>query len=110
MSEETKIISQKIKALRLKAGWSQTKLAKRIKVSGPAICLIEKGDRYPSAKVSKKIAAAFKISLEELLNLEEIKSLDRESLVFYRKYGYIEKLSDKDRRMVEALINRLKDG
>ena len=106
----TEYISNKIKELRLKTGWSQSELARRAEVTSAAISQIEKGDRMPSLIVSRKISGALNISLEELLgeSSHDTDGVEGDAQTFYLQYGDIKNLSKNDQDMIKNLIDRLK--
>ena len=60
--------AKRIKELRKIAGWSQQRLAEEARLSYNAITKIEQGaSRYPTIQTMIKLADAFKISLDELV-------------------------------------------
>lgn len=63
-----------LKELRLEADKTQLDVAKKLDVSESFYCLIEKGERLRDMPVSmaRKIAEAFGITLETVLELEEL--------------------------------------
>jgi len=64
-------MNRRIKELRERSGMSQQKLAELLGVSRPAISQIESGQRKVSADEMRKLADAFHISADRLLDLEE---------------------------------------
>ena len=63
-----KMLEQKIKQLRKKAGWSQQKLAEKARLSYTVITKIEQGvAKRPSIQTMVKLADALGISLDELV-------------------------------------------
>lgn len=103
-------VGDRIKAERLKAGWSQTKLAQIAEVQPSTISQIEKGDRYPSTEVLEKIAKALKTTVSRLLGQtseDELADLlqDEEVQVLFRGF---KNLSAKDREMILKQIKFLK--
>jgi transcriptional regulator with XRE-family HTH domain len=58
----------KVKNLRIKRGWSQEKLALTANIDRTYIPSIEKGERNVSITVIEKIANAFQIEIEFLMN------------------------------------------
>ena len=69
-SDETKWLGQRIKQLRERQkGLTKAKLARAAGISEPYMLQIEKGDRQPSVKVLKRLAAALD---EEFINLYSI--------------------------------------
>jgi len=64
-------MNRRIKELRERSGMSQQKLAELLDVSRPTISQIEGGQRKVSADEMRKLADAFHISADRLLDLEE---------------------------------------
>lgn len=73
------MISDSIKAQRLKKGLTQKDLAEQLHVTAQAISRWEKGDVEPSLDTIKDMAKIFEISIDELLN-GEAKKLENEKL------------------------------
>lgn len=108
MQQET--VGERIKAERLKAGWSQSKLAQIADVQPSTVSQIEKGDRHPSTEVLEKIANALKTSVSRLLGQtpdDELADLlqDEEVQLLFRGF---KDLSAKDRDMILEQIKFLK--
>jgi transcriptional regulator with XRE-family HTH domain len=59
-------LGQRIRELRDKAGLSLRKLADQIDISSPFLSDIELGRRFPSAKISARLAGALHVSPDEL--------------------------------------------
>jgi len=64
-------MNRKIKELRERSGMSQQKLAQLLGVSRPTISQIESGQRKVTVDEMRKLADAFHISADRLLDLEE---------------------------------------
>jgi transcriptional regulator with XRE-family HTH domain len=63
------MLKNKVKALRKSAGWSQQKLAQYSGLSYNMITKIEQGQaKHPSIQTVIKIADAFSMSLDELVD------------------------------------------
>jgi transcriptional regulator with XRE-family HTH domain len=63
------MLEQRLKQLRKKAGWSQQRLAEKAGLSYNVITKIEQGvAKKPTIQTMIKLADAFKISLDELVN------------------------------------------
>lgn len=63
------MLTKKVLALRKKAGWSQQKLAEKAGLSYNMITKIEQNiAKQPTIQTVMKIAAAFSVSLDELVN------------------------------------------
>ena len=66
---QDKMLEQRLKQLRKKAGWSQQSLAEKAGLSYNVITKIEQGvAKKPTIQTMIKLADAFKISLDELVN------------------------------------------
>jgi len=104
-------VGDRIKEERMKAGWSQTKLAQTSGVQPSTISQIESGDRKtPSTEVLEKIASALKTSVSRLLGQtsdDELADLlqDPEVQALYRNF---KDLSVKDKEFISKQIKFLK--
>jgi transcriptional regulator with XRE-family HTH domain len=74
---ETKIT--KIRTIRKRKGWTQTRLAERSGVSANYIALLERGKKTPSLKLLSRIAEALEVKVSSIFendlqkDLEELK-------------------------------------
>lgn len=59
---------KKLKQLRVKAGYTQSRLGMMVGVSRLTIARYESGMRKPSVSMLKKLAAVFDVSLDELVS------------------------------------------
>ncbi|MDB5151000.1 MAG: anaerobic benzoate catabolism transcriptional regulator [Mucilaginibacter sp.] len=66
-----KAIGQNIRTLRRQKGWSQEDIAMRLGISIPAFSKIETGVTDVNLSRIEQIAAAFEVSIIELLTLDE---------------------------------------
>ena len=65
---QDKMLEQRLRQLRKKAGWSQQKLAEKASLSYNVITKIEQGAaKNPNIQTILKLADAFEISLDELM-------------------------------------------
>jgi len=105
------IISNNIKRLRGEADWSQAVLAKKSGVSPAAISLIEKGERIPSLVVTRKLAAAFKVSEAELTGAQaqSTNQINKDAHAFFRDYGEINDLDTDDQEIIKDLVKRFRE-
>jgi len=99
-------IGDKILSLRKDRSWSQQILAKKVGTSGPIIGRYERGEMTPSVEVAKKLADAFNVTMDYLVddsgNLAEIK--DRSML---ERLQAIENLESKDKNTIVHVIDSL---
>lgn len=106
-----KTVGDRIKQERIKAGWSQSKLAQNAEVQPSTISQIESGERKnPSIEVLEKVARALKISASSLLGQtseDELADLlqDPEVEILYRNF---KGLSARDKEMILQQIKFLK--
>lgn len=72
------VISENIKVLRKRLGWSQEFLAERTGVSAPYITQIEVGKRTPSLDIVEKLASALGVEYKTLFEtkIENVQSPD----------------------------------
>jgi len=109
---QTDIISNKIKELREKLGWNQSRLASEAGITAAALSKIEKGDgRMPTFVVLRKIASALRVQPYEITgegpeNVSEAESRNRE---FYRKWDVLDSLSKEDQDRLKDMAERLKE-
>jgi transcriptional regulator with XRE-family HTH domain len=62
---------EKISSLRKQKGWSQHELADKLNTSGPIVGRYERNEIKPSIEVAKKIAEAFDVSIDYLVDEED---------------------------------------
>ena len=72
MSDIYAKLGKRIKDLRERSGINQQRLAEMLNISRPAVSQIENGDRKISADELVKLAEAFHISVEALLDSERL--------------------------------------
>ncbi len=99
-------IGDKIVNLRKDRGWSQQKLAKKVGTSGPIIGRYERREMTPSVEVAKKLADAFSVTMDYLVddtgNVAEIK--DKTIL---ERLQQIEKLEKEEKNTIVHVIDSL---
>lgn len=64
--KQPETIGERIKRLREGRRWSQRQLAERADLGSGYVSLVERGGRHPKPDTLLKLAAAFRITLEEL--------------------------------------------
>ncbi len=72
------MMGERIALLRRGMGWSQSELAKRLKISSSAVGMYEQGRREPSLEAVVEIAAAFGVSTDYLLTGKPLSSADEQ--------------------------------
>ena len=68
MATEDKDFGNRLLSLRKEQGWSQPELGKKIGTSGAIIGRYERGEITPSIEVAKKLADAFGVTLDYLID------------------------------------------
>ncbi|MFX0103097.1 MAG: helix-turn-helix transcriptional regulator [Candidatus Hodarchaeota archaeon] len=63
-------VKNRIKDLRQRDGMSQAELAEKVGVTRQTIIYLEKGTYNPSLKLALKIASVFKVTIEQLFELD----------------------------------------
>lgn len=61
-----RILSRRVRELRLKKRWTQEKLAEKAFVATAYLSGVERGVRNPTTKVLARLAAALKVSIGKL--------------------------------------------
>jgi len=111
-AEQSRIISNNIKALRGEKGWNQSTLAAKAEITPAALSQIEKGDkRLPTFVVLRKLASALNVQPFELTGEAPPppSEVDQKSREFYRRWDILEDLSKDDQKMLRGMAERLKD-
>jgi transcriptional regulator with XRE-family HTH domain len=67
-----KEIGQTIRRLRKANGWTQVELAQRLNASQKVVTTYENNQRTPTLENLKKLAAAFGVSLDELVGVKDV--------------------------------------
>ncbi|MBQ2985693.1 MAG: helix-turn-helix transcriptional regulator [Clostridia bacterium] len=83
----------RLRAIRIKRGMSQSQLAKKIRVTSGAVSSYENSTRRPSYEVLVRIARCFDVSTDYLLGLEKPLLLD------------LSVLTSKQRNIVNELMD-----
>jgi transcriptional regulator with XRE-family HTH domain len=99
-------LGEKISRLRKEKKWSRKELAKMIGTSGPVLGRYERDETTPSVEVAKKLAEAFGVTLDYLVDetgaMEEV--TDREIL---NRIKYIAHLDQGDKQTILRVIDSL---
>ena len=100
-------IGEKIKALRLKRGWSQTELGDRVGIKPQNISKYEKNKTTPRESTLQVFAEVFQMPLSEFTQLGapmDIPNLDPELAEYVRA---IPTLSEKEQEAVKCMLRAL---
>ncbi len=78
--------AEKIKSLRLKRNWSQSLLAKKLKVAPSTYGAWEKGKKIPAQRLAE-IAKIFGVSTSYLLGDEDLQRENLKKAIYYLEEG-----------------------
>jgi len=95
-------IGNRITELRKKKGWSQTELAKQIKVSREAIGKYERDEAQPSVETAKKVADVLGVSLDYLVDEDALPTFDKKTV---GRLKSIQQLDETNKSHVFALLD-----
>jgi len=95
--------STQLKHFRKSAGISQSELGRLSGLTAAAICQLEKEDRDPMLSTIQKISIALNRDIEDFFSTPSKTS--KLSSKFYSKFGVLNRLSDKDQKLILQLAN-----
>ncbi len=95
-------LGDRIAQLRKQKVWSQTELAKKIGASREAIGKYERNEALPSIETAKKIADAFEVSLDYLVDENAMPTFDKKTV---NRLKDIQHLNEEDKKHVFALLD-----
>ena len=107
MTEIAKIIGERMRAYRMKAGMSQETLAERAGLHSTYIGQLERGEKNATLESVEKIARALDVSFETLFS--HIVSGDVESAAAEQCYSLIATQPEKEQRAILDLIRKAID-
>ncbi len=100
----TSVFPNRILELRKERGWSQPELGKMIGTSGLLIGRYERGEVTPSIEVARKLARAFGVTVDYLINEQDLPDIlkDREMITRLRD---LEEVSDNDKERILSVVD-----
>ncbi|MBU1172734.1 MAG: helix-turn-helix domain-containing protein [Proteobacteria bacterium] len=107
-------LSQNLKKLRKKKGWSQSQLAEQIGSHLSHINRIETGKYNPSLDVIQKLASVFEVSIDYLVSdmEEDYKEVKIENKGLMERIKLIDTLDEEDRvaliRIIDSMLTKKK--
>ncbi len=113
------MVSQRLRDLRIRRGWSQQELAEKARVTKSAISMYENGQRDPNNDTLELFADIFNVTTDYLLGREEgsIYYLDPEAAEIAQElidrpelkilFDASRKVSAEDLRFVQELVDRI---
>jgi len=107
MAEIAKIIGERIRAYRTKAGLSQENLAERAGLHSTYIGQLERGEKNATLESVEKVARALCVSFETLF--KHIISGDVDSDAAEQCYSLVSTLPEKEQRAILELVKKAID-
>jgi len=95
-------IGDRINQLRKNKSWSQTELAKQINASREAIGKYERNEALPSVETAKKIADAFHVTLDYLVDETASPTFDKKTV---SRIKSIQLLDEENKSHVFAMLD-----
>lgn len=92
-------LAEKIKELRIKAGYTQKEVAQLVSVSPSIVSAYEKAERSPSFEVLVRLASLYRCSTDYLLGVEKQEP---------KRVLEVEGLTDEQILLLERLIQSMK--
>ena len=90
-------LNERLKELRSKMGISQNSLAKKMNLTRATINAWEMGISYPNAKSLIMLSEFFKVSVDYILGLDNIESVD------------ISNLNEAEKKLIYDIVNYLSE-
>ena len=79
-SDLSKLLGNRVREIRVRAGLTQAQLADRIDISHEFLSRLERGIKTPSLETAKRIAGALGVGMPELFEFDVVAGDEREEL------------------------------
>ena len=99
--------SQRLRALRKSAGYSQPALAREIGISKRMVIYYERETTHPPAHLLAHLAKVLGVTTDQLLGLEKVKENRAKDIRLWRRFAEVEKLSPAVRKHIAEYIDNL---
>lgn len=101
--------NEKLVRLRKKKKWSQQDLCDRIGVHSAHLSRLENGKSQPSVELLRKIAKAFNVTMDYLLdeNIDELTPVSIKDQALANKLELIEQLEKEDKQTIINVIDSM---
>jgi len=108
-SEVTGALGQRLKELRLRRGWSQDELAKKVGVQQKQISSYERGANTPSGEIFVALADAFDVSLDYLAQrtASDSTSMPIADMELLERARRIDRMDEEDRLLIKHVMDLL---
>lgn len=106
MTTEDSSFGQRILTLRKQRGWSQPALGKQVGTSGAIIGRYERSEITPSIEVAKKLADAFGVTLDYLVDDKELPNILQNQTMLAR-WREIDALEPGEQERILSVVDSL---
>ena len=106
MATEDKEFGNRLLSLRKEQGWSQPELGKKISTSGAIIGRYERGEITPSIEVAKKLADAFGVTLDYLIDDKKMPNILQNQAMLTR-WKEIDSLDTPEQERILSVLDSL---
>lgn len=106
MATEDKEFGNRLLSLRKEQGWSQPELGKKIGTSGAIIGRYERGEITPSIEVAKKLADAFGVTLDYLIDDKKMPNILQNQSMLTR-WKEIDSLETPEQERILSVVDSL---
>ncbi len=106
MTSEEKEFGNRLLALRKGRSWSQPELGKQVGTSGAIIGRYERGEITPSIEVARKLADAFGVTLDYLIDDKEMPNILQNQAMLAR-WKEIDSLEAPEQERILSVIDSL---
>lgn len=106
MAVEDNRFSHRLLALRKQHGWSQPELGKKVGTSGAIIGRYERGEITPSIEVAKKLADAFAVTLDYLVDDKKLPNILQNQPMLER-WQAIDSLAPAEQERILSVMDSL---
>jgi len=105
---DSEVLGKRIKELRLKLGLTQDGLGKRANLHYSYIGQVERGNKVPSVKTLKRIAAALNINVESLLYEQSGFEIKDDDILIRELINAVKGCSPQELKLYIRLIEQIK--
>ena len=106
MTGEDKEFGNRLLALRKERSWSQPELGKQVGTSGAIIGRYERGEITPSIEVAKKLADAFGVTLDYLIDDKKMPNILQNQAMLTR-WKEIDSLETPEQERILSVVDSL---
>lgn len=106
MATEDNGFGHRLLTLRKQRGWSQPELGKQVGTSGAIIGRYERGEITPSIEVAKKLADAFGVTLDYLVDDKELPNILQNQSMLAR-WKEIDALEPAEQERILSVVDSL---